>query len=148
MQAMEISRTALEVEWRRLEVIAENLANASTIQTANGTPYQPRHLISGPKGDFAAYLDQASAHADGQQDKGLEGVRVYAIESQPMPPHIVHEPGNPQADENGNVAYPGIDHAAEMTLMIKTSRAYEANIVAMNLARQMYSKALELGQRQ
>ncbi|RYD69538.1 MAG: flagellar basal-body rod protein FlgC, partial [Verrucomicrobiaceae bacterium] len=59
----------------------------------------------------------------------------------------VHEPNNPQADEHGDVAYPGIDQAAQMVLMVKTARAYEANIVAMNAARQMYSKALELGAR-
>lgn len=147
MQAMEISRTALDVEWRRLEVIAENLANANTIRTALGAPYQPRHLISGPRGDFSAYLDRPGTQ-DGTVDPNeMAGVRIYSIETIATPPRIVHEPGNPQADENGNVAYPAIDHAAEMTLMLKTARVYEANIVAMNMARQMYTKALELGRR-
>ena len=53
--------------------------------------------------------------------------------------------GNPQADANGFVSYPGYDHAAEMTLMVKTERAYEANIVALNTARQMYLRAMEVG---
>ncbi len=64
-----------------------------------------------------------------------------------VPPRRVHEPGNPQADADGYVDYPGFDQAAEMTLMLKTSRAYESNIVAMNAARDMYLKALELGRK-
>jgi flagellar basal-body rod protein FlgC len=141
MQAMEISRTALDVEWKRLEVIAENLANANTTATS----WQPRRLLSGPRVDFRAHLD-SNAKPSGA-DTSLSGVAVYGIEALHLPPRMVHEPGNPDADENGMVAYPAIDHAGEMTLMVKTSRAYEANIVAMNTARQMYSKALELGRR-
>jgi flagellar basal-body rod protein FlgC len=57
----------------------------------------------------------------------------------------VHEPGNPLADADGNVSYPDINHSAEMVLMVKTSRAYEANLVAMNAARTMYVKALDMG---
>jgi flagellar basal-body rod protein FlgC len=57
----------------------------------------------------------------------------------------VHEPGHPHADTDGFVSYPAVDHAGEMTLMIKTSRSYEANLTAMNIAHQMYNRALELG---
>ncbi|HMC91816.1 MAG TPA: flagellar basal body rod C-terminal domain-containing protein, partial [Allosphingosinicella sp.] len=57
----------------------------------------------------------------------------------------VHEPGNPNADADGFVTYPGVDHAGQMTQLVQTSRAYEANIVAMTAARQMYAKALDLG---
>jgi flagellar basal-body rod protein FlgC len=147
MQALEIGFSALDVEWRRLEVIAENLANANTARTAGGLPYQPRQLISGPRGDFAAYLDPAGADASAAQPRQLAGVMVYGIETMARPPRLVHEPGNPQADENGYVAYPGVDYAAEMALLLKTSRIYEANVVAMGAARQMYTKALELGRR-
>lgn len=138
MQAMEISRTGLEVEWRRLEVIAENLANANT--TAPGGPYQPLRLVSGPKAAFANLVGDPKA-----QD--LAGVAEYALEPTGAPPRRAYEPGHPQADKDGFVSYPGIDHAGEMTLMVKTSRSYEANIVAMNIARQMYAQALELGRR-
>jgi len=146
MQAIEISLTALNVEWRRLEVIAENLANANTVLTPFGKPYQPKHLISGPRSDFAAHLDADAQSATDARNLG--GVMVYGIEAVANAPRLVHEPGNPQADENGFVAYPGIDHAAEMPLMLKTARIYEANLVAISTARQMYSKALELGNRQ
>lgn len=141
MNAIEISRTGLDVEWRRLEVIAENIANANTTRTALGGPYRAMRLVSGPKADFARVLNGGAAPS------ALTGVDVYGVEPMNLEPRKVHEPGHPHADENGDVTYPGFDHAGEMTLMVKTARAYEANIVAMNAARQMYAKALELGKR-
>lgn len=139
MRAMEISRTGLDVEWRRMEVIADNLANINTIRMPTGGPFIAHQLISGPGGDFASHLHDGEAI--------MNGVAVYGIEEVGTPPRIVHDPGNLQADADGNVAYPGIDQAAQMTLLVKTARAYEANIVAMTSARQMYAKALDLGAR-
>lgn len=141
MRAMEISRSGLEVEWRRLEVIADNLANAGTVKAADGSAYQPKQLISGPRGSFAALLDK------GGQPERLDGVEVYAIEPTNDAPRLVHEPANPQADAQGMVAYPGVDQATQMTLMVKTARAYQSNIVALSAARDMYSRAIELGGR-
>lgn len=147
MHAMEISLSALDVEWRRLEVIADNLANVGTVRTADGRPFRAHHLVSGPKVDFKAYLENGDAKAKPADPRTLSGVTIYSVEESETPYRMVHEPGNPQADSDGFVAYPAIDHAHEMTLMVKTARAYEANIVAMNMARQMYSKALDLGRR-
>lgn len=144
MHAMEISRSGLDVEWRRLEVIAENLANASTIRTGSGTIYRPQSLISGPRGDFSAHLDEGQP---GDRAKRLGGVMVYGVEPMNTPPRVIHEPGNPQADANGDVTYPGINHAEQMTLMVKTARSYQANLVAISAARDMYSSALQIGDR-
>jgi flagellar basal-body rod protein FlgC len=140
MQAMEISRTGLDVEWRRLEVIAENIANANTTRTPSGGAYQSMRLISGPRVSFADRLAKGDA-------SGLAGVAVYGLEPTGGAPRRVYEPGHPDADSTGFVSYPAFDQAGEMTLMIKTSRAYEANIVVMNMARQMYMKAMDLGKR-
>lgn len=141
MNAMEISRTALDVEWRRLEVIAQNLANANTTLDASGAPYRSLRLLSGPRGSFGDLVNANPSKPN------LQGVSVYSVEPQSLPPRRVYEPAHPQADSDGYVSYAGFDHAAEMTLMAKTARAYEANIVALNTARQMYSKALEIGRR-
>lgn len=140
MQAMEISRTGLDVEWRRLEVIAGNLANANTTRTASGQPYQAMRLLSGPRGGFAQILKAGQAEVPG-------GVEAYGLEPVNAPPRRVYEPTHPDADADGYVSYPGYDHAAEMVLMVKTARVYEANLVALNAARQMYAKAMELGRR-
>jgi flagellar basal-body rod protein FlgC len=141
MNAMEISRTALDVEWRRLEVIAQNLANANTTLDASGAPYRSLRMLSGPQGSFSDMVNRSAS------DLNLRGVAVYSIEPQNLPSRRVYEPAHPQADAEGYVNYPGFDHATEMTLMAKTTRAYEANVVALNTARQMYSKALEIGRR-
>ena len=144
MDAMEISRTGLDVEWRRLEIIAQNLANAGTSRTASGEAYRPLRLVSGPSAGFASHLGSQPGGAAA----GLRGgVSVYGIEPTNVAPRMVHQPGHPHADEDGFVAFPGLDHAGEMTLMVQTARIYEANLVAMNIARQMYAKAIELGRR-
>jgi flagellar basal-body rod protein FlgC len=138
MRAMEISRTGLDVEWQRLQVIAQNLANVNTTRTGGGDVYRPMRLVSGPESGFSALLSGGSAA------KGA-GVRVLGIEAAPGNVRRVYEPGHPDAGADGFVTYPAIDHAGEMTLLVKTSRAYEANLTAMNLAHQMYSRALDLG---
>lgn len=138
MDPMQISRTGLDVEWRRMEVIAANLANLNTTRTALGEPYQPLRLVSGPRMDFNAHLAEGEA---------LAGVQVYGVEPTTDAPRKVYEPTHPHADGEGYVTYPGVDHAGEMTLLLQTARAYEANLVALNAGRQMYAKALEIGRR-
>ncbi len=135
LNPMEISRTGLDVEWRRLEIIAQNLANANTSRTSSGEPYRALRLVSGPRTNFASYLDGARP----------TGVAVLGVEASSAPPRRAYEPGHPHADESGYVSYPALDHAGEMTRLVSTQRAYEANLVALNIARQMYAKALELG---
>ena len=141
MPAMEISRSGLDVEWRRLEVIAQNIANLSTTRTAGGEPYRAQRLVSGPRADFARLVQ------GGGQAQSLAGVAVYGVEPVQTPPRRVYDPQHPNADTDGFVTYPGVDQAGEMALLVKTARAYEANLVAMSAARQMYSKALDIGRR-
>lgn len=141
MNAMEISRTGMDVEWRRLEVIATNIANVSTTRTATGAPYRMMRLVSGPRANFSRHLEGAA------EARTLGGVEVYGVEPVNEASRRVYEPSHPHADADGFVTYPGFDHAAEMVLMVQTGRAYEANIVAMGTARQMYMKAMELGRR-
>lgn len=138
MDAMQISRSGLDVEWRRMEVIAANLANFNTTRTALGEAYRPLRLVSGPRASFEAHLSD---------NVSLNGVAVYGVEAQAVEPRRVHEPAHPHADADGFVTYPGIDHAGEMTLLLQTARAYEANLVALGAGRQMYAKALEIGRR-
>jgi flagellar basal-body rod protein FlgC len=148
MKAMQISLTALDVEWKRLEIISENLANANVANSAAGVTFRAQHLISGPKTDFAALLDTKNPNAAGIDVEKLTGVQELGVEASTAPPRLVHEPGNPQANADGYVSYPAVDQASEMTQMIRTSRSYEANIVAMQSAREMYAKALQIGERQ
>lgn len=138
MNPMEISRTGLDVEWRRLELIAQNLANANSTAGPAGEIYRPLRLVSGPRTNFASYLAGAGRP---------EGVEVRGVVASDAPARRVYEPGHPQADADGYVSYPSLDHSGEMVRMVSTARAYEANLVAMSIARQMYTKAIEIGRR-
>ena len=140
MRAIEISRSGLEVEWRRLEVIAQNIANINTTRTEGGGPYQAMRLLSGPRATFGSHVANGAAAP-------MEGVVVHGLAPASSGVRSVYEPDHPDADARGYVAYPAVNHAEEMVSMVKTARAYEANLVALNLSRQMYSKALELGKR-
>lgn len=138
---MEISRSGLDVEWRRLQVIAQNIANVNTTRTADGGAYVARRLVSGPVEGFARLL----ANAPGQPRPPARGVTVYDIAPLAGGTRQVYDASHPHADENGNVTMPAVSQAEEMALMVKTTRAYEANLVALAAAQQMYSSALQVG---
>lgn len=125
MDAARISRTGLDVEWQRLQVIAANIANANT------TGYRAQRLLTRPVAGFGSLV--------------RSGVGVMGLQPVANGVRRVHEPGHPQADAEGFVSYPDIDQADEMALMIRTARAYEANLTAMGIAHQLYARALELG---
>jgi flagellar basal-body rod protein FlgC len=141
MDADKISLSALDVEWRRLEVIAQNLANMNSTRTESGDVYHPLRLVSGPSNGFDALLKSSVSASEPQ------GVHVVAIEQTPDGLRRTYDPTHPHADPEGFVTTPNVDHAQEMALMVKTARAYEANLAAIRIAQGMYAKALEIGQR-
>lgn len=143
MNAMEISLSGLDVEWRRLEIIAGNLANLNTTRTADGGAYLPLRLVSGPGETFRQVL--GAQGGEGARGQALGGVAVYGIEPTDSAARRVYDPNHPHAGMDGFVSYPGVSHSEEMTLMIKTARAYEANLAAMAAAQQIYSSALQIG---
>lgn len=146
MDAFAISLSGMDVEWQRLQVIAQNIANANTSRTGPGG-YLPRKLISGPAVAFDRLVGQAAKpRAEGTgAGRAPQGVAVYDIAEVTGGIREVYDPRHPDADETGYVTYPAVSQAEEMTLMVKTSRAYEANLVAMSAALQMYSAALQIG---
>jgi flagellar basal-body rod protein FlgC len=140
MEAMEISRSGLDVEWRRLQVIAENIANMNTTRTADGGVYRAHRLVSGPVENFTQVLRAADGHKP-----PAHGVMVYDIAPVNGGTRQYFDPSHPHANAEGYVTVPAVSQADEMSLMIKTSRSYEANLVALAAAQQMYSSALQVG---
>ena len=139
MESLKISMSALDVEWQRLQVIAQNLANINSTRNELGDVFRPKRLHSGPALSFSQLLSN-------QKDSpAASGVRVMGIEDIPNGIRTSYEPEHPHADGRGMVQYPKVNHAAEMTLMVKTSRIYEANLTAISIARQMYNSALNMG---
>jgi flagellar basal-body rod protein FlgC len=139
MDAMKISLSGLDVEWQRLQVIAQNLANMNSTRTETGDVFRPLRLVSGPSTDFNTLLQGGVAALKPTT------VQVLSVEPQAQGTRKVYEPTHPHADAEGFVSYPNVDHAGEMTLMIKASRAYEANLAAISIAQTMYAKALDMG---
>jgi len=144
-----ISAAGMNVERTRVEVAALNLANASTTHAAGESGYTPMRVVARGGVDalsFAALVDAGAEAAGLGQVNQLSQLSPSAlIEPTGRSPRQVHEPGHPMADERGFVSYPGVDPATEMVSLMSANRAYEANVAAMNTARTLALKALEIG---
>ncbi|MCM1325477.1 MAG: flagellar basal body rod protein FlgC [Bacteroidales bacterium] len=141
--AFNINASGLTAQRYRMDVISENVANASTTRTADGTPYRRKVVTFVQKGesnDFSKVLGRVTRGFSGQ------GVRVGAVgEDNVTPMNMVYDPSHPDADENGYVTYPNVNIITEMTNLIDASRAYEANSTAFNASKSMALQGLELG---
>ena len=143
--ALNVSATGLTAERLRMDVTAENLANAQTTRGADGQPYRRKEVVLAEvqSGGFGSQLAKAigAGSASGSQPGGVE---VAGITQDQTPGKLVYDPGHPDADAKGYVRMPNVDTVAEMVDLISASRAYEANVTAMNSAKQMFSKTLDL----
>jgi len=141
-----VSATALRAERLRLDVIASNLANANTTRTVEGGPYRRRNVVFATQpleNDFAATLDAVS---DPFAEDGVrQGVAVSDVIDDTSPPRMVFDPGHPDANKEGYVAYPNVNPVAEMVDLMAATRAYEANVQAVNASRRMAEAALAIG---
>jgi len=140
-RSMSISSSGLAAQRLRMNVLSANLANVNTTRTPEGGPYTRRDVIFSalPTGNpFEDFLDESW----GTQ---LQKVRVVDIHKDTAPPRKVHDPRHPDADKDGYVQLPNIQVMTEMVNMIAATRAYEANTTAINSAKQMAMKALEIG---
>jgi len=138
--ALSISASGLTAERARLDVTAENLANAQTTRTAAGGPYRRKEVVLQQSAGFAGSLAAAMGGTPGAPG----GVEVAGIAEDQTAPRRVYDPGHPDADGQGYVAMPNVDTVAEMVDLIAASRAYEANVTALQTAKSMYTKTLDL----
>lgn len=129
--------SALSVERTRIEVAVSNIANAESTRGADGQPYRRRDVVlsSDPVVSFDRVLGQASA----------TGVKVSSIVEDQAPYRRRYEPSHPDADAEGYVSLPNVDTSTEMVDMLGAARAYQANLTAIGLIKEMVAKALELG---
>lgn len=142
--AIDIAASGLTAQRLRMDVTAENLANAQTTRSAEGGPYRRKTVVlqeaAAPGGGFAGAL----AGAVGRGSSQSEGVEVAAIVPDATPLRRVYDPGHPDADANGYVLMPNVNPVTEMVDLIDSSRAYEANVTAMQTAKSLFTKTLEL----
>ena len=135
--AMEVSASGLSAERTRMNVAASNLANAQTTQTAAGGPYRRRDVVLQSTDVPGA---QGSEFA-----QAVRGVSVSRIAQDNAPPRLEYDPGHPDANAQGYVAYPNVNPVEEMVDMITASRAYEAGVTTMSTAVNMAERALGIG---
>ncbi len=137
VSALDISAAGLMAQRMRLNVVAENLANVETTRTPDGGPYRRKVAVFGtePTQSFGQAFGAAQA----------ESVRVVAVEESGEPARLVHQPGHPDANAEGYVTLPNINPVLEMVDLLGATRAYEANITALQAAKSMATKALEIG---
>ncbi|HBG09965.1 MAG: flagellar basal body rod protein FlgC [Limnochordia bacterium] len=135
-----IAASGLTAERLRMDTIANNLANANTTRTPEGGPYRRQVPV------FAPILDRAVRRGGSPKETfSGGGVQVVGVVSDPSPPRLVYDPQHPDADAEGYVEMPNVHVVKEMVDLITATRAYEANITALNSAKSMAQRALEIG---
>jgi len=143
--AFNISASGLTAQRYRMDIISENVANANTTRTEDGSPYRRKIVTFEEKGgqtSFSRVLGKA-AYSHGYTGQGVKVTGVYEDHSTEM--NMVYDPSHPDADENGYVTYPNVNIVTEMTNMIDASRAYEANATALNASKSMALQGLQIG---
>jgi flagellar basal-body rod protein FlgC len=133
LSATNISARGLSAERLRMEVVANNIANAYSTRTPRGGPFRRQDLV------FAAVLDERM-----RGPQRYAGVRVDSIVDDPSELQRVYQPGHPDADRDGFVYYPNVSIPLEMVNLITANRAYEANLKVLQAYRQQAEQALLL----
>lgn len=136
ISGIDVTGSALNAQKTRLDIVAQNIANAQTTRGPNGLPYQ-RKMVS-----FETELVRRTGAAG---SASLQSVHVSGIRNDPTPGQRVYDPQHPDAGADGYVQMPNVNMAFEMVDLMTASRAYEANLSVVKNARQMALKALDIG---
>jgi flagellar basal-body rod protein FlgC len=151
MDSLNTSASGMTAERYRMDVISNNLANASTTRGPKGVFRRQMVMTAPGEASFASTLaafDQSNSYAgilSTEQASQLGGVKVTATVDDNSPLKQVYDPGNPDADARGYVLMPNVNAITEMVDMMGATRAYEADVTAVNSAKGMAQKALEIG---
>jgi flagellar basal-body rod protein FlgC len=129
----DVSTSALVAQRQRLNAISSNLANISTTRNEQGQPeaYQPRYVTFQTDAELAT-------------SGGGMGVKVGSVEYSQTPPLLKYEPGHPDANASGFVAYPNVDMTSEFVDALEATRAYEANIGVLEITKDMGNRTLQI----
>ena len=132
--SFDISASGISAQRTRMDVIANNVANAESTHTPEGGPYR-RQVVT-----FRAVYEDAMGN---RPVPG--GVKVEGVTEDPTDYRMVYDPGHPDADASGYVKMPNVNVVEEMVDMISATRAYEANVTALNATKSMIATAIEIG---
>lgn len=139
-----INASGLTAQRLRMDVISENVANAQTTRTEDGTPYRRKVVTFAQKDDQTSFSKVLGRVSKGYSGQGVKVDGIYEDTNSEM--KMVYDPSHPDADENGYVTYPNVNIITEMTNLIDASRAYEANSTAFSASKSMALQGLQLTQ--
>lgn len=140
--ALEVSGSAMAAERQRAEVVAANLANAETTHTPQGGPYRRKEVVFASSGNLPFRMMLAGFHPT--LGGSMPAVRVQQVVDDPAPPLMRYEPGHPDANKDGYVAYPAINPIQEMVDLMGAVRSYQLNASAIAATKQMVQQAMDL----
>lgn len=135
--ALQVSASGMSSQRMRAEMLVENMANAETTRTPEGGPYRRKDVV------FSTDIQASPFSAVFQQELG-QGVRVADIVVDDRPPDMRYQPGHPDADANGYVAFPRMNPAEEMVDLLNASRSYQGNVAAMSAVKDMLNRSIDL----
>jgi flagellar basal-body rod protein FlgC len=138
--SLSVSASGMAAQRARTEVLVENLANSETTRTPEGGPYRRKDVVfteDSSIGSFSSQMDSALGTS-------MSGVSVSEIAVDDSAPEMRYQPGHPDADKDGYVAYPKINPAEDMVDLMGASRGYEANVAAITAVKDMINKSLDL----
>ena len=138
---MSVSAAGMEAQRQRAQAIVENLANAETTRTPDGGPYKRKDIVLASDDDYESPF---SAVFQTSLDQGVTGVSVSGVLEDARAPEMRYQPGHPDANPQGYVAYPNISPPEEMVDLMDTSRSFEANTAAMAAIKNMVSSSIDL----
>jgi flagellar basal-body rod protein FlgC len=138
---LDISGSALLAERQRAEVVTSNLANAETTHTAEGGPYKRVHVVFGSH-TMAPHNFEATLAS--LTERHTEGVRVDRVVEDNTAPIRKFEPGHPDADADGYVAYPSINPVEEMVNLMGAARSYQLNASAVQSTKNMIQASIDI----
>jgi len=143
-QSFDIAASGMTAQRFRMDTIAQNIANVNTTRTENGTPYRRKIVtFEEKKLNPVAFSDDLQRYQEAFKGNG---VRISAVSEDTSTDYIMeYDPSNPDADENGYVSYPNVNTVTEMTNLIDSSRAYEANVTAFNAVKAMTQSGISIG---
>ena len=139
---MNISASALSAERQRAEITSANMANAETTHTPGGGPYRRKEVVFASSGNLPFRMMLAGFHPGG--NNMIPAVRVQRVVDDSTPPLKRYEPGHPDADKEGYVAYPAINPVQEMVDLMGAVRSYQLNASAITASKQMIQQSIEL----
>jgi flagellar basal-body rod protein FlgC len=137
---LSVSASGMAAQRTRAELLVENLANAETTRTPDGGPYRRKDVVFAEDDGVGSFSSEFSSALG----SGVSGVTVAETTTDSSEPERRYQPGHPDADKDGYVAFPRINPAEDMVDLLGTSRSYEANVAAISAVKDMIQKSLDL----